>query len=854
MKNSNLIKSIGLGAIFFLSPLQGQETEEMLRSYLSKNESFKGYPFDFRIVNEDHSQSLNVNIVNVQQYYSGTAIYRSLAKAVIKERKVISFHHNFKKSTTVSSKKEIPIEAAFQAALGSLNIADPARYKLLDDKKDFYNPSTHEVLSAKFYFEQGNELIPARQFFILIPERYENWSVLVNLENGEILEKTNQIRKCDIAIEDTQTHTSHSFYDEKLASTSPINYTFNIPTATYNVFKLPVEAPTFGSRSLVSDPWDILASPLGWHSDGTTNYTITRGNNVHAFSPPDFSPDGGSSLSFNFPYQESATTSAYDNKSAAVTNLFYMNNMLHDIFYKFGFTESARNFQMNNFNNGGLGSDAVQALAFNDEGLNGAMFSPGVERTVNGVNQVQAPGMYLSLYVDTNEIINQQRLFYNAPADAVSRPAVASGIAMDFGPQIMDIPVTGDIGIPSDPTGCTTPIAGSLIGKIALVTHAGCDYPVKVKNAEDAGSIGAIVYRTDASLPEHMEDNNNTPISIPSIMIGKTEGEFIAGKIGAGEPVNVSLKDLAINYKNSSFDSGVMAHEYGHGVSERLTGQGYDCLNNIEQMGEGWSDFFGLMLTNTPGYTANTARGIGTYILYQGTAGLGIRNKKYSTAFSVNNYTYADTNISQGPHALGEIWATILWDLHWKFAAKYGYSHDIAANPNSGSAKVFQLVMDGLKLQPCSPDFVSGRNAILQADQLTGGIDQCDIWEVFAKRGVGVNASSGTSADLTDQVEDFSVPSTCNVLATHETKTLVKEYSIYPNPARNEFFINFPAKTLGKVSIEIYDMSGKLVSSENKISPDAKKAVSTDKLISGTYMVKVKGLGFDATSKVIIKK
>jgi len=54
--------------------------------------------------------------------------------------------------------------------------------------------------------------------------------------------------------------------------------------------------------------------------------------------------------------------------------------------------------------------------------------------------------------------------------------------------------------------------------------------------------------------------------------------------------------------------------------------------------------------------------------------------------------------------------------------------------------------------------------------------------------------------------------------------------------------------------VELYDTSGKLVSSEDKISPDAKKAISTTHLVNGVYMVKVKGLGFESTSKVIIKK
>ena len=55
------------------------------------------------------------------------------------------------------------------------------------------------------------------------------------------------------------------------------------------------------------------------------------------------------------------------------------------------------------------------------------------------------------------------------------------------------------------------------------------------------------------------------------------------------------------------------------------------------------------------------------------------------------------------------------------------------------------LVTEGLKLQPCNPGFVDGRNAILDADvALYGGANQCLIWEAFAKRGLGVSAEQGS--------------------------------------------------------------------------------------------------------------
>lgn len=43
--------------------------------------------------------------------------------------------------------------------------------------------------------------------------------------------------------------------------------------------------------------------------------------------------------------------------------------------------------------------------------------------------------------------------------------------------------------------------------------------------------------------------------------------------------------------RDGDFDNGVIAHEYAHGISNRLVGTSVSCLDNTEQMGEGWSDF-----------------------------------------------------------------------------------------------------------------------------------------------------------------------------------------------------------------------------------------------------------------------
>jgi hypothetical protein len=185
-------------------------------------------------------------------------------------------------------------------------------------------------------------------------------------------------------------------------------------------------------------------------------------------------------------------------------------------------------------------------------------------------------------------------------------------------------------------------------------------------------------------------------------------------------------------------------------------------------MGEGWSDFLALVLTANPSHTATTPRGIGTYVSFQPGTGPGIRPTPYTTDLRVNPSTY-DT-IKQPtitvPHGVGYVWATMLWEVYWNLVEKHGFNPDIYGDWRTGGNNLaLQLVIDGMKLQPCLPGFVDGRDAILEADQvLTGGQNQCLIWRGFAKRGLGTSASQGLFALRDDalQTQAFDLPAECN--------------------------------------------------------------------------------------------
>jgi hypothetical protein len=71
-------------------------------------------------------------------------------------------------------------------------------------------------------------------------------------------------------------------------------------------------------------------------------------------------------------------------------------------------------------------------------------------------------------------------------------------------------------------------------------------------------------------------------------------------------------------------------------------------------------------------------------------------------------------------------------------------------------------VVDALKLQPCDPTFVEGRDALLTADlNANAGANECLIWNAFGKRGVGLGASDGGSPNSLGVTEDFEVPVEC---------------------------------------------------------------------------------------------
>ncbi len=134
------------------------------------------------------------------------------------------------------------------------------------------------------------------------------------------------------------------------------------------------QPPTVSRQLVTLAALDTNASPAGWINDGVNE---TLGNNVDAhtdflnFNTPDLPrPHGSPNRVFDFPLDLAQSPTNY--AQAAVVQLFYWNNWMHDKLYELGFTEAAGNFQTDNFGRGGLGNDAVQADAQDSAALSPA--------------------------------------------------------------------------------------------------------------------------------------------------------------------------------------------------------------------------------------------------------------------------------------------------------------------------------------------------------------------------------------------------------------------------------------------------------------------------------------------------
>jgi extracellular elastinolytic metalloproteinase len=632
MKKVTRIFTLGIFCACSLQ-LVAQDFSQKIQDQLNRrveNNELSATDLKWRVTDQHVSSISGIQNVYFQQEINGIPIFGTQSSMhVANEGTVIAVHDRFVALSNVRSVSQptpgISALDAVQAAAGQLGYGRASGVAV---QKGAQGPLQKTVLTPgdislspipaqlAYLVTEANELALVWDLSIEETSRLNWWSVKVDATTGRILKKDNWMVSCNFehdhdSHEETLDYHANLFdipdYSNPSAETAGCN-------DCYEVFAFPLESPYYGNRSVLTNPAHPTASPYGWHDTNGApgaEFNTTRGNNVDAFDAnTNYRPNGGPGLEFTgYPFNQ-VYTGSNQYEDAAITNLFYVNNSIHDVLYQYGFDEAAGNFQENNYGNGGSGSDSVNANA-----------------------------------------------------------QISSWCNATFG----------------------------------------------------------------------------TP----------------------GDGSNPTMNMYICNDKDGCFDNLVVAHEYAHGISNRLTGgpSQSSCLQNEEQMGEGWSDFYGAILTIEPGDVAADARAVGTYLFGQGIGGGGIRDYPYSTDMGVNPQTYDFIKSASVPHGVGSVWAMMLWEMTWALIDEHGFDPDIYnftgdVNQDAGNVMAMALVTEGMKLQPCSPGFVDGRDAILAADAaLYGGANECLIWDAFAKRGLGVSATQGSTNSRSDGTQAFDTPS-----------------------------------------------------------------------------------------------
>lgn len=840
-----------------------QHPKQVIQDFLEHHHAQQGLLLEdvahWGISSQHQSSTSGVNYVYIYQSHQGIPIINGTASIALQGGQVVSCGHRLVANIQQRIQDAVPLLSAEQAihkAAKVLALPTPQDLSLLEtinSKQFIYNKgqlSKENIPVQLVYYAQENGAIAlAWQLSIYTLDAQHWWAITISAETGAILALADWVVHCNFP------SCSNKNKQAPLPPTA-------IPTssqqpAQYLVFPLPIESPNHGNRALVSHPADSLASPFGWHdTDGLlgAEHTITRGNNSHAYedrnptNTPGYSPDGGSNLLFQSPLNRTSAPVTY--QAAAITNLFYITNKVHDIVYHYGFDEASGNFQFNNYNRGGLDGDAVRAEAQDGGGVNNATFAVPIDGT--------SPRMQLYIWGVAGNT-NASFLKINAPLSIASGYTAANA---DFGPGLPSSPITSHLILVEDTNldydACDSITnAAALAGSIAVIDGGNCPITDKVMAAQTAGAVAVIIINTMSGPPVVMT-GSNLNITIPSIMLGQTDGQRIKAQL-ANNTVNGSIQGTGIPHPlvDADLDNGILVHEYGHGITNRLTGgaNNVNCLLNAEQAGEGWSDWLALLLTMKTGDVGTDARSLGTYLLGEPITGTGIRPAPYSTDFTINNYTYGDLNNPQvtQPHGTGFVFGTVLWELTWALINANGGVPDANLYTGTGGNNIaMKLVLEGLKLQPCSPGMLEARDAILQADQLLyNGANECLLWGAFARRGFGFSAHQGSSNNRLDQQEAFDLPPSC-LLSTLATLSDSPVLTLAPNPSQGYPLLILSQSLEEEAQITLIDMTGSVQQSYTLPAGQQRLQLSGRPLPPAVYSLQLKNKKQFLTQKLVI--
>lgn len=726
-----------------------------------------------------HDTGQGALIATFEKRVSGVSVFRDrLNVAMNQQLELVALTGYLSPATAKDAEFKLTAATAFAAAWLALTGAPIESFHFREgalDEAGFrrFTTTLEQPFSGrakKVFYPLPERLVPAWHLELELGTRgstsSEHYAVVISAGNGALLSRKN--------LTESEQFTYRVWAESSglyLPHDGPQGIVLSPhPAGTPNGFDPPFTQPALVTLQngpiSTNDPW--LAP----------NATETTGNNVDAYADL-ATPDGfgagdlrattTSSRTFDRTYDTALAPNVNAaQQQAGITQLFFDINQLHDWFYDRGFNEAAGNAQTNNFSRGGAGNDSIRAEAQDVGGTDNANMSTPADGA--------RPRMQMYVWVPSPITM----LSASPGGTYPSGSAGFGSTAFNFTAQAM---LAVDAVAPVN-DGCTA-LTGSYTGRIVVVDRGTCTFARKAQNAQDRGAVGVIIVDNVASStpPFLAADSTITTVTIPVLSVTESDGDTLKTNLGLGA-VNVTMTRSAVVRRAGELDNTIVAHEWGHYLSNRLISDAAGLTNNQgRSMGEGWGDTISMLLMVRDGDQQLPANanfgGVYAAAIYAmgGPAFLdasyfGIRRYPYSTDLTKNPLTFRHIEngvaLPSGPprasggasnaevHNSGELWAVTLWEC---------YAALLQATPrltfDQARDRFMRYLVAGLKLTPAQPTFTEARDAMLAAAAANDVMDFQLFAAAFAKRGLGLRAVAPgrSSTNHSGVVEDFTVGS-----------------------------------------------------------------------------------------------
>ena len=368
--------------IAFLTAPSNERRAPILKNYLKQNSELIGLT-DARIdALETAADYTNpdgeLSFVILAQKIDGVPVFGGEAAAGFTKRgEIIRVINNLAPALD---------EAQLSADFGSAEEAAARAVKYIDGAPEFGQTTTE-----KFYFPIDTGVVrPAWRVMLWTPT--DAFYVVSDARDGTLLwrknltERQTQTATFEVYGNTTgMTRTGDSPSPFTPGCTTPIGCAQPPAVMRQTITLIGNEPPyAFNNNGWIPDGENRTignAVEAGIDRDGTNGIDLNgwafgnpNRNFVYVYNPaPGIPPPGEEPLPTTQTYPPSPF------QQGSITNAFYAANRWHDETYRLGFTEAARNFQIDNFGRGGQGNDSLSVEVQDSMGFNGVNFSGGAD-------------------------------------------------------------------------------------------------------------------------------------------------------------------------------------------------------------------------------------------------------------------------------------------------------------------------------------------------------------------------------------------------------------------------------------------------------------------------------------------